>query len=321
MSRKKRLPTKVVNYENLTDELKGLYDKIYTAFDQKNIFTLREEAMEMAVESPTTLSKEDLMKRMTDRIISDYLPQESKTDEPWEVFKDGIKGERVRGMYEDIGGGRIGRVLVPAAVARDAMLRTGDIVEGVVSDLAGGKTLVVINSVEGEVPSKNRKWFADIPVSEKRDFGTLIEGTKASEMLPGLQMGERVIITDMGVEIAKDIIGSFPTSIGLFVGIEPEYESALEQGNFVASFDCTTSETLRITRLALERAKRLCEHGKDVVLVVYGFDFIGDRDTERAIFGAGRCFSNGSLTVIVDVNKDKDEKIFAKISTRIIENK
>lgn len=318
VARKRKIPDKIVDYESLSSELKNLYDKFYSAFDKKNIYLLREQAAQMSVESPTTLSKDDLVKRMTDRLISDYLPNKRDELNSLNMMKESLTGERVRGIFEKHGGEyHVGHVLVPAVVAKEAGLREGDMIEGVVSDVAGSKTLVVVNSIEGEM-AINREWFAALTPAARRPFGSLILGTKAAAILPELNTGERVIISGMTKEMAKDIIESFPNGIGLLAGLEPEFESMPERGCFSIPFEASKAEALHIAHLALERAKRLCERGRDVVLVVYGFDSLGDRDTERAIFGAGRSFRNGSLTVITDLDKDKDCGVFAKIATRII---
>lgn len=319
MARKKKLPTKVVNYDALNDELKRVYNKFSDEFAHKNIYLLREEAVKLDVESPTTLSKDDLVKRMTDKLLWAYFPLEIKNDtQPWELFRDGRTGERARGLFENYDGQyRIGNILVPAALAGENLLRNGDLIEGCVATISGERTLTIVNSIDGEAPGKSRQWFNEIPVGESRHFDSLILGTEAGALMPDLQMGERVILRDLSRETAKKILESFPHSIGLFLGVEPESEKDLKSYGFVSNFEDSKAKLLRTTYLALERAKRLCEWGKDVVLIVQGFDMLGDRDAERALFGAGRCFDQGSVTVIADI--DSDKKIYDKIATRILD--
>ena len=319
MARKKKIPSSVVDYEALSNELKRIYNKFADEFAHNNIYALRERASEMGVESPTTLSKDDLVKRMTDRLICSYFPLDiGKETHAFETFRDGT-GDRVEGLFEPLSDEyRIGRVLVPGALVKENKLRAGDLVKGIATDYAGNKTLTVVNSVEGELPRSDRRCFSDLKAGERRHLGTLIKGTDADALFPNLEAGERVIIGNMSRKTANDILASFPHSVGLFVGVEPECEAEL-QGSFVIKFDSTKEEALRIAYLALERAKRLCEWGKDVAFVVHGFDGLGDRDAERALFGVGRCFDVGSVTVIADVNKEKDYGIFLKIATRIID--
>lgn len=318
MARKKKLPSKVVDYDTLSEELKALYDKFYKSFDNSNIYDLRDTAIKMSVESPTTLKKADLVKRITDKAISDYLPSEIKNmAEPWELFKDSVTGEILRGVFEADGQKyHVGRVIVPELLVKDAKLRSGDLVEGSVSDIDGQKTLVIIDNVEGEKPME-RKWFEDIATSPRRkaDFNS---GSYAQTLLPDLEYGERVIIKNLSFGDSLKLLDSFDVKVGLFLGLQPEYESQLSRGSFIVPFDRPKEDTLRIARLALDRAKRLSERGKDVALIVYGFDSLGDRDTERSLFGVGRCFVKGSITVITDLTPEKEYGIFAKIATRII---
>lgn len=320
MARKKKIPSVIINYDSLSDDLKALYDKVYGSFDEKTIFKLRDEARTMNVESPTTLSKNELRKRMTDRIISDYLPAQDKTFEGWEVYAEGMSGELVRGIVEDLESGcRIGKAFVPATLKRDNDLRYGDKVEGHAVDQSGEKVFINITSVEGEEPKKKRLRFEDFVVHEKRNF-TDIDGTAAAKLLPGLKKGERVIINNMSFAVAQKIVQSFPQVVGLFVGLSPEQTAELDEDYFKTTFDMTKYQTLRVARLALERAKRLCERGEDVVFVVFGMDTIGDRDTERMLFGVGRCFMDCSVTVITDVSPEKELGAFARIATTIKEN-
>lgn len=320
MSRTKKLPSVVLDYDSLGDEVKKIYDKCSGEYARKNIYVLREEALGLNIESPTTLTKDELVKRMTDKFVSSIFPLDTKSDASpaWETMGQS-GGERVKGYFECTDKQYcVGKIMVPAAIAKENKLRAGDLIEGVAADVMGVKTLTVINSVEGELPTSDRRSFAEMQAVARRKFGSLITGTTIAEILPDLEMGERVILSNMTRETANKILQSVPHSVGLFVGVEPESETALN-GNFVINFDATETQALNKARLALERAKRLCERGKDVVFVVQGFDALGDRDAERALFGAGRCFETGSVTVITDVNKDKEFGIFGKIATTIIE--
>lgn len=320
MPRTKKLPSIVLDYGSLSEEVKKTYDHYSSKYARENIYKLREIALELKVESPTTLKKDELVKRVTDKKVGMYFSLADK-DEPlpaWEAT-DVSGGERVKGYFERRGSGNlVGKAMVPAALCKENKLRIGDIVEGVAADIMGVKTLTVVNSVEGEMPKSDRRNFAEMQAVARRKFGSLIAGTAIETILPGLEMGERVILSNMTRKTAQEILKSVPHSVGLFVGVEPESEAELD-GNFVINFDDTEAEALDKAQLALERAKRMCEWGKDVVFVVHGFNALGNRDAERALFGLGRCFEAGSITVIADVNKDKEYGIFGKIATTIIE--
>ncbi len=316
MPRIKKVPLIVIHYESLSPELKNLYDKIYMSFSQKNITALREEAKQLHVESPTTLGKEDLMKRMTDKIISDYLPKDPTRPAPGHELNKNAE-LRIQGLLEDIDGVyRIGSVMVPTVLVTDLRLRAGDFIDGSVTEISGNKTLLVVTSVEGDIPGKARQYFNEMPITARKNFEEL-SGTKAETYIPNLQKGDRVMFGGMTEEIACEFLSSFTCPIGLFLGVAPESPVCYEQNAFIAPFDYSQKETARITRLALERAKRLCERGKDVTLVIYGFDSLNDRDLERALFGSGRCFDAGSLTVIADLNKYN--AAFSKIATKVVD--
>lgn len=314
-----------MEYENLSDELKRLYDKIYMAYNQRNIIDLREEAKKMFIESPTTLSKENLVKRITDRVISDYLPKTFIDKEiNFDFVKHGIfstASEFASGVV-DVADGKykMGNILIPSVIANEAAIRHGDLVEGSVSDLSGTKTLFAISFIDGLTPDVKRRNFDEIPIERRRPFEPPTLGTPAERFFPDLYMGERVIVGNMTKEYAERLAHSFKCGVALFVGLDPEIRSFADKNFFVVPFDYSKQECLRVARTALERAKRLSERGKNVVFVIYGFDSIGDRDVERAIFGSSRCFECGSITVIADVNKDRDMGAYSKVATRIVEN-
>lgn len=319
MARIKKVPSKVVVYDNLSDVMKRLYDEKYSEFAQKTILQLRELAQEMGVESPTTVPKAELLKRITDWEISKYLPAaEGEVAAEYSVDLSNVPSQRVKGILEEKNGEYyIKDVLVPVPVLKNAKLRLGDMVEGVCT-IGASQVLVIVNNVDGESPKANRESFSTLSSSSRREFGQMLAGTEIGNILPDLQTGERVIIRGMSVETANGITLSPVACVGLFMGIAPEDEHKISPDNFVIPFDCSESESARIAKLALSRAKRLAERGKDVIMTVYGYDYIENRDIERALFGAGRSFSRGSLTVIVDVDESKDGGIYAKMATTIV---
>ncbi len=320
MAKTKKVPRRVVNVEQLSDELKALYKKIYDEYQQKNILALRDEARRLNVESPTTLGKDDLVKRLTDFVIYDYLPKEMREPPAVTTQARFDSKERVHGLFDYVNGEyRVGDVMVPDVVVREAHLMIGDMVEGAVTIVSGAKTLFGVNSIEDDAPNPMRRVFNEMVFADKRPFKQYIENTKADELFPDLTMGERIIMPNMSMECADDLYKSFQYSIGLFLGVAPELRSNIDKGLFYVPFDMTHHESIHIARLALERAKRLCERGKNVALVVYGFDSLEDRDIERALFGSGRCFENGSITVFADIDKNRDDYgIYTKYASRIL---
>ncbi|MBR2970313.1 MAG: hypothetical protein IKC48_00755 [Clostridia bacterium] len=320
MARRKNLPQKVVDYHKLDEKQMALYDQISAELEKKNIVALRLEAVEIGVESPTTLNKKALIKRMADRMISSYLPSDSE-EKGIIVSADksfGQGNDRINGLFQNVNGQlRIGKCNVPPVVAKRSALRDGDLVEGIVSSADGVETLVIANSIDGESTEQARPFFDELPLAKRGEFGSMILGTPIDKRFERLEFGERVIFGDMKLSTACEMVRSYTNAIGLYVGVSPEFVCKDSFSSFVIPFDSPKGEMISIARLALERAKRLCERGKEVMLVVYGLEFIGDRDVQHAIFGAGRSFDKGSITVIADVRKEAENGAYQRVATRV----
>lgn len=320
MARRKNIPEKVVDYHRLDKKQMELYDQISAKLEKKNIITLRLEAVEMGVESPTTLNKKSLIKRMADRIISGYLPPDSEDNgiivPSHKSLGDGK--ERINGLFQSFDGKlRIGKCNVPSTVAKGSALRDGDLVEGIVASTLEMDTLVLVNSIDGESVEQARPCFDELPIAKRGEFGSLIMGTPFEKYLDGLRLGERVIFEGLTAATACEMARSYTNSIVLYVGMAPEFECKDSFSSFVIPFDCSQHDAVNIARLALERAKRMCERGKEVMLVVYGFQDLADRDIQHAILGAGRSFDKGSITVIADASRNAENGAYQRIATRI----
>lgn len=316
MARKRNLPSIVVDYDQLNDTYKAIYDHIAASFDDKNIYEIRREAAEAGVESPTTLGKKELIKRITDRLVYPYLPAPEKRDyKPWDLFKSTAGEERVKGFCEfHDGEWLVGKVVIFPFIAREHDLREGDYIEGKVGDVSGVKMLVTIIKLEND--GIKRRWFSEIRVMGNRPCP--IEGTRAGELFDGLRVGERVIMKNMPLSEANKIAESFKYSVKLFLGLAPEWESDIKSETFITEFALGKAEVASVVRLSLERCKRLAEMGKEVAYVVTGFDSLDDFDLERSVFGVGRSFGKGGVTVIAEMDEKRRSGAFAKIATRIM---
>lgn len=316
MGRRKRIPAIVVDYDELSEGYRAVYDQIAASFDDKNIMDVRREAFEYGVESPTTLGKDELVKRITDRMIYPYLPPKTRRDfKPWCLFKDDEGEETVKGFCEFSGGEwLVGRYIIFPLIAKEHDLREGDYIEGKLGDVGGVKMLVTIIELEND--GVKRRWFADTHVVGKRYYK--LEGTRAGELFEGLRVGERVIMNSMSGNDLDAIARSFDHAVKLSIGLSPEWESSIADGTFITEFALSKAEVRSVVHLSLERCKRLAEMGKEVTFVVKGFNSLDDFDLERSVFGAGRCFDRGGVTVIVEMDKDRRNGVFAKIATRII---
>ena len=309
MARKKKLPSVTINYDTLTDELKGVYNQIYLSLAQKNIYKLREEAQAMSIESPTTLSKVDLLKRMSDRLIDDYMPHDNKNDES-DSTGLGVNGNIVKGIYF---GGFVDDIAVSKNLAERSMIRDGDLIKGIYAKTAkDGYVMTYIN--ENEQGKEERPCFDQLKVVTGAEFDGLCD--QAKMMFPKLRKGERVLVSSLAPESAKVITGWFDNVLFLPIGVLPESPFANEQ--FAVPFDASAKVATRTALIVAERAKRLCEEGKDVVIVACGLNTLDSRDGERAVFGAGRCLDIGSITVIADADKNKDCGAYVKAATRVL---
>jgi len=162
--------------------------------------------------------------------------------------------------------------------------------------------------------------------------------------------GQRVLVvsppkagkTTVLEEIAKGVETNFPeTHLSVFLVDErPEESTHFKRtiaGEVIATdFDRPNKEHIRVSHLAFERAKRLAEVGRDVVLIVDSLTRLGrsfNRDVDskgntmsgglsagalewpRKFYGSARNLDNsGSLTIIasilVDTGSKMDELIF-----------
>lgn len=327
MARVKTLPSLVIDLSTLTPAQREMYDSVTREYSKKTINELRRIAKDIGVESPTTLSKKKLVRRIVDREVAAYLPPECLETPQTRLTKEIVNfdGERIKGYLVDEGNGvyRIDDVAVALAIVRKYNLRYGDLAEGLVVNVEGLRKLTLVNNVDGESTDAQREWFDKIKVSRRREFGAMIMSNKAHALLPDLKMGERIIAKGLTIEQVVELSKAYPLCINLFMGVLPEETEKIDltdKNNFVVGFDSPKKTYVQTAELALNRAKRLSERGKDVLMIVYGFNEIGNDDVERGIFGVGRCFDKGSITVLADVDATNDRKVFARVATRVIEN-
>ena len=239
-------------------------------------------------------------------------------------------------------------------------LRPGDYVEGMGRAPKENEryySLISIDKVNGEKadPSKKRRKFADLtalyPNKQlvlETDKNTL--STRVIDLVSPIGRGQRGMVvsppkagkTTILKEIAHGITTNYKDVhlMAVLIGERPEEVTDISrsvQGEVVASnFDEPAEDQCRVAEIALERAKRLVEEGKDVVILLDsitrlaraynlsvppsgrtlsgGFDPAALYPPKR-FFGAARnCEEGGSLTVIatalVDTGSRMDDLIF-----------
>jgi transcription termination factor Rho len=219
-------------------------------------------------------------------------------------------------------------VYVSASQVRRCELRSGDEVSGPARAPRRGehhRALVHVDRVNGGDPqAEDRPQFERltpvlptrrIPLDSDRD-GVLV---RAVDLLAPLALGQRVLVeaaprsgrTTLLRELANAIARTETAeAIVMLIDERPEEATAWQEAApnaevATATADLSPAEQVGIARLALERAKRRAEAGRDSVLVCDSLSRLavatGDAAFVKQLFGAGRDLDEegaGSLTVI-----------------------
>jgi transcription termination factor Rho len=230
-------------------------------------------------------------------------------------------------------------VYVSASQIRRCELRAGDRVAGPARAPRRGerhRALVHVDRVNGgEPPTEGRPAFESLtPVLPARRL-PLGDGsdvlTRAVDLLTPLALGQRVLVmaaprsgrTTLLRHLARAIEGREGTElIVLLIDERPEeataWREALPRSEVAtATADLAPDDQVRVAELTLERARRLAESGRDVVLVVDSLSRLAvasasaggrgrgsDVAEVKALFGSARELAEdgaGSLTVIATV--------------------
>ncbi len=239
-------------------------------------------------------------------------------------------------------------------------LRMGDLVTGVAKAPKDGEKywgLVRIDKINGLdlIAAQNRPEFKDLvpiyPIKQvKLEFDPKMFSTRIIDIFCPIGFGQRGMIvsppkagkTTLLKEIAAGVAANHPNVhlMAVLVGERPEEVTDMQRfvkGEVIAShFDQKPEEQTRAAEIAIERAKRLVEMGKDVFMVfdsitrlaraynlaipTSGRTLSGGFDPaalypSKKFFGAARKIENGgSLTIIgtalVDTGSKMDELIF-----------
>lgn len=251
-------------------------------------------------------------------------------------------------------------VAVPAQVARDAALRNGTEIEGLARDGGNGRrVLVEIQKLSGRTPEEYKALphFADL-VSINPSDPFRLAGDNGSEpslrvidLIAPIGHGQRGLIvsppkagkTTLLEHLGKAIVKNHPEVhlIMLLVDERPEevthFRRAVQGAEVLASSaDSAADAHMRLSKLAIERAKRLVEAGRHVVILLDSLTRLGRASNReigpggrtmsggvdnrallfpRQFFGAARnCEGSGSLTILatalIDTGSRMDEVIF-----------
>ena len=253
---------------------------------------------------------------------------------------------------------------VPAALSRAENLRPGQEIVGMAERIKGRPTVVDITSVGGQTPDEAQslpifkqltsidpveRFVLEGGVPEPGDNGST-HSMRVLDLITPIGRGQRGLITApprsgktiLLQQIANRISTTYPDVhlIVLLVDERPEEATHFRrtvQGEVIASTnDEPADRHCRVTELTIERAKRLVEQGRDVVIVMDSLTRLGraynvtvrnsgrtlsggvdSRTLEKpkAFFGAARNAENGgSLTILatalIETGSRMDEVIF-----------
>jgi len=198
-------------------------------------------------------------------------------------------------------------VSVPSGLVREHDLRRGDLVTG---QAQGGK-LVGVDAVNGHRPGRRRPQFNELtPLypNERLRLETEphILATRVIDLVMPVGKGQRALIvappkagkTTVLQSIAHGIAKNHPEChlMLVLVGERPEEVTDLARGVpaevIAATFDQPPAEHVALAELAIERAKRLVEQGRDVVVLLDSLTRLG-RAYNLAAPATGRILTGG----------------------------
>ncbi|WAW15052.1 transcription termination factor Rho [Peptostreptococcus equinus] len=293
--------------------------------------------------------------RDSDNITPPPITEENKAQGVLEILPDGfgfLRGSNYLSTENDI--------YVSPNQIRRFNLKTGDFVSGVTKPENQNerfKGLMYIYSINGENPStgRSRTPFEQlIPIYAdqklKLEVGSNPISTRIMDLFAPVGKGQRGLIvappkvgkTILLKEIANSITENYPevTLIVLLIDERPEEVTDMKEsidGEVIFStFDQAAAHHVKVAEMVLNRAQRLVEHGRDVVILLdsitrlaraynlsitpTGRTLSGGLDPgalygPKKFFGAARNIRNGgSLTILgtalVDTGSRMDDVIF-----------
>ncbi|WP_338665132.1 transcription termination factor Rho [Pararoseomonas sp. SCSIO 73927] len=324
-------------------------------------------AEETGVENASSLRKQDMLFAILKQLADN--DQAIYGDGTLEILSDGFG--YLRNPQSNFLPGPDDIYVSPAQVRRFA-LRTGDTVEGQIRAPKDGEryfALLKVNSVNFEPPEavRHRVNFDNLtplyPTRRLRMENPEVEAQPADkkgplkdnthrviDLVSPIGMGQRALIvapprtgkTVMLQNIAKSISANNPDVFLMVLLIDERPEEVTDmartvRGEVVAStFDEPATRHVQVTEMVLEKAKRLVEHKRDVVVLLDSITRLGRAynsvvpssgkvltggvdanalQRPKRFFGAARNIEEGgSLTIIatalIDTGSRMDEVIF-----------
>ncbi|MEO1093001.1 MAG: transcription termination factor Rho [Pseudomonadota bacterium] len=313
-------------------------------------------AEEIGIDNASTLKKSDLIFATLKQLAQTGVPIQG--DGVLEILQDGFGFLRTPDVNYVAGPDDI--YVSPSQIRRFG-LRTGDVVEGQVRAPKEGEryfALLKVDSINFDRPemARHRVHFDNLtPYYPTQKLNLEVEGqkdysTRVIEIVAPLGKGQRALIvaqprtgkTVLMQHIAHSITANHPEVflIVLLIDERPEEVTDMQRtvrGEVVSStFDEPAHRHVQVAEMVIEKAKRLVEHGKDVVILLdsitrlarayntvvpsSGKVLTGGVDANalqrpKRFFGAARNIEDGgSMTIIatalIDTGSRMDEVIF-----------
>ena len=315
-------------------------------------------AEELEIENCSTMRKQDMMFAILKQLAEQDVPIAGSG--VLEVLQDGFGF--LRSPEENYLPGPDDIYVSPSQVRRFG-LRTGDIVDGEIrapKDSERYFALLKVNTINGEAPEKvrHRINFDNLtPLYPERKINLEIDDPtknnntqRVIELTSPIGLGQRALLvapprtgkTVMLQNIASSIAANHPDAYLLVLLIDERPEEVTDMARSVrgevisSTFDEPASRHVQVAEMVLEKAKRLVEHKRDVVILLdsitrlarayntvvpsSGKVLTGGVDANalqrpKRFFGAARNIEQGgSLTIIatalIDTGSRMDEVIF-----------
>ncbi len=339
------------------------------SFTDCTLVELRQLAKEKGIQNVSKLKKDELIKALNSESLTTEETSTNNNDTGYKLTNEG--DEIVEGVLEVLPDGygflrgenylsTPKDVYISPVQIRRFKLDKGDKIKGIARKPGDGEkfpALIYVGEVNGEAPEKayRRTKFDDlIPIypEEKIKLETIPEeySMRIIDLICPIGKGQRGMIvappkvgkTTLLKKIAKSISKNNPEIelIVLLIDERPEEVTDMKRsinGDVIYStFDELPEHHVKVAEMVLERAKRLVEHGKDVVILLdsitrlaraynlvvpsSGKTLSGGFDPSalhkpKKFFGAARNIENGgSLTILatalVETGSRMDDVIF-----------
>ena len=328
---------------------------------KKSSEELIKKAEDLTIENPSTLRKQEILFAILKKLAENN--EEITGGGVLEVLQDGFGF--LRAIESNYLPGPDDIYVSPSQIRRFG-LRTGDSVEGQIRAPKDGEryfALLKVGQINYESPEKGRNKIAFdnlTPLYPDKQLKMEIENSKAEknldltpriiDLIAPIGKGQRSLVisppkagkTIMLQNIAQSISANYPECylMVLLIDERPEEVTDMQRtvkGEVISStFDEPASRHVAVAEMVIEKAKRLVEHKKDVIILLDSITRLGRAynavvpssgkvltggvdanalQRPKRFFGAARNVEQGgSLTIIstalIDTGSRMDEVIF-----------